>query len=117
MNLKIFLSLLVLASCTTPDRNRQLVVVQCSPVFAYETVEIMRDGIPMAEPIIDMAKSECNCRRYKYSLAFMGPIAGSLMTHRIEMCDRLVGNHPREYTRIVNFLGDVRQDIQDNSER
>lgn len=117
MILRNFLSLLLVAACTTPDRNRSLTVEQCSPVLAIETVEILRDGVPMAEPIIDMAKSECNCRRYKYSLSFMGPIAGSVVTHRIEKCDRLVGNPPDEYIKTVNFLGNIRQDIQDNTKR
>jgi hypothetical protein len=111
------IALLLLASCTTPDRNRFLVVEQCSPNFAFETVEILRDGEPGAETILDMAKSECFCRRYKYSLAFMGPIAGSTVTHRIEKCDRLVGNPPDDYARTVKFLGDVRQDLQDNAKR
>jgi len=115
--LKTFLSLAILASCTTPDRNRFLVVEQCSPNFAFETAEVLRDGVPGAETILDMAKSECFCRRYKYSLAFMGPIAGSTVTHRIEKCDRLVGNPPDDYARTVKFFGDIKTDIQNNAKR
>ena len=68
-------AILLAASCTTPERNRRLLVQQCSPVMAYETVEIVRDGVALPETILDMAKSQCLCREYKFSLDFMGPMS------------------------------------------
>lgn len=65
----------------------------------------------MAETIIDDKASECNCRRYKYSLDFVGPIAQTLQTHPIHYCQKLVGNLPDEYIRFTNFLGDLRKDL------
>lgn len=107
------LALLLLVACESiPDRNRRLTVVQCSPNFKVETVEVLRDGVPVAETIMDLRRSECYCRRYRYSLGFMGPIADSTVTRPIMECDRLVGNPPQEYTKVVNFLEDLRKDLE-----
>lgn len=115
-NLSILLALM--ASCQSmPDQNRKLVVLQCSPNLVFEQVEVMRAEGVRVEVILDMQKSECNCRRYKYSLDFMGPIAQSLVTHPIEYCQRMIGNPPDEYGKVTNFLGDIRKDIQEASRK
>ena len=105
---------LVLVSCQNfPAKNRKLITVQCTPILQYETVEILRDDLPSAEIIVDERKSVCRCKRYKYSLDFMGPIANSSNDMPLSACDRLIGNQPASYNDVVNFLGDLRRDLQD----
>lgn len=108
------LSVVFLEGCQSfPDRGRRLVVEQCSPFFHYETVEVVRAEGLRAELTIDMRKSECNCRRYKYALDFIGPIANTIQTKPIEYCHKVIGNTPDEYMKVVNFLGDLRRDLQE----
>jgi len=108
----LFFLFAFLASCqSVPDRNRRLIHEQCGAIYAYESVEIDRDGSPSAELIIDMRKSTCRCRRYKLALDFIGPIANTSQDHPIEYCDRLIGEKPDEYLKKVNFLGDLRADL------
>jgi hypothetical protein len=63
---------------------------------------------------IDLQESKCECRQYEYSLDRLGAIAGTTVKNPVEYCQKLVGNKPREYLKVVNFLGDVRRDISDN---
>jgi len=103
----------VIVSCqSVPDRQRRLIVEQCSPYIVYESVEVLRDGQLVAEHIVDETKSNCNCRRYKYSLSFMGPIANTVESKPLFYCSKLIGNPPDEYIKTVNFLGDLRRDLE-----
>lgn len=106
------LALLILVSCQSfPQKDRKLVFEQCGVIHAYENVEISRDGAPSAELIIDMRKSTCRCRRYKYSLVFVGPIADSSQDRPIEYCDRLIGSNPENYKAVTDFIQDLRADL------
>jgi hypothetical protein len=61
--------------------------------------------------IMDLEKSECFCRPYKFSMDFMGPSGGSKLKP-FTYCNKVIGSLPGEYLKQVNFLGDVRKDIQ-----
>jgi hypothetical protein len=101
--LLILLTTLVscLSSCrSVPNPNRELIVEQCGLTFA-----ILINGD------IDLKASKCECRQYEYSLSRLGAIAGTTIKHPVEYCQKLIGNKPKEYLKLVNFLGDVRQDI------
>jgi hypothetical protein len=115
MNLKICLSLLiVLAGCqSVPNPTRSLTVEQCSINLVTRTVLVVdpETNETSNQEIIDADKSECFCRPYKFSLEFMGPVGGS-KPKRAVYCNKVIGSLPGEYLKQVNFLGDVRKDIQ-----
>lgn len=102
------LPLITLVSCLSscrgvPNPNRDLIVEQCGLAFAkFENGEI------------DIKNSKCECRQYEYSLSYMGGVPGTTVTNPVEYCQKLVGNKPKEYLKVVNFLGDIRQDILGN---
>ena len=104
----LLLLLTTLASCLSscrgvPNPNRELIVEQCGLTFAK---------LPNGE--IDLPNSKCECRQYEYSLNRLGAIAGTTTQNPVDYCQKLVGNKPKEYLKVVNFLGDIRQDILGN---
>lgn len=93
--------LMILTSCrSVPDINRELIIEQCGLTFSkLESGEI------------DLAKSKCDCRLYEYSINKLGAVPGTSNSYPVEYCQKLIGNKPQEYLKLVNFLGDVRRDI------
>jgi hypothetical protein len=86
-----------------PNPNRELIVEQCGLTFAkFDNGEI------------DLLNSKCECRQYEYSLNRMGAIAGTTTKYSVDYCQKLVGNKPKDYLNLVNYLGDIRQDILRN---
>ena len=99
------LPLMTLVSCLSscrgvPNPNRDLVIEQCGLTFAK---------FPNGE--INLKDSKCECRQYEYSLNYMGGLPGTTVLNPVEYCQKLVGNKPKDYLNLVNFLGDIRQDI------
>lgn len=98
------INLAIFHSCrSAPDLNRTLLIEQCGLTLAM---------FPNGE--INTKDSFCECREYKYSLEYMGGIAGTTTRNPLVYCNKLVGNKPKSYLNLVNFLGDIRRDIQDN---
>lgn len=107
-NLIRLVLLLILINCLSscrgyPDINRKLYVEQCSPYF-----EVDHYGN------IDIIKSFCLCRKYKYSLEYMGGIENSTLYKPLIYCNKLIGNKTKDYLNLVNFLGDVKREIQEH---
>ena len=101
------IALMILLSChscrTLPDPARSLVVEQCGLTFHIDS-----------NGKIDEQLSKCECRQYEYSLDYMGGVAGTTTKNPLQYCQKLIGNKPKEYLSLTNFLGDVRKDIQSN---
>lgn len=104
----LLILLMTLVSCLSscrgiPNPNRELVIEQCGLTFAkFDNGEI------------DLKNSKCECRQYEYSLNYMGGLPGTTVSNPVEYCQKMVGNKPKEYLKLVNFLGDIRQDILGN---
>lgn len=97
--------LMTLTSCLSscrkiPDPNRSLIVEQCGITFRK---------FPNGD--IDPLTSSCDCREYEYSLNRLGAVPGTITTYPLEYCQKLIGNKPKEYLKLTNFLGDLRMDL------
>lgn len=96
-------SAIFLSSCRSiPDPNRKLVVEQCGITFIFD-----EDGS------INQDDSICECRDYEYSLNKLGSVSVPELKP-ISYCNKLIGNKPKNYLELTNFLGDIRRDVIDN---
>lgn len=96
----LLILLTVITSCRNPDGYPRISdQEQLSPNFHY--VEIDGKGY------IDVEKSHCLSRIYRYSKGYIGPI-GLAIEIPIQECQKVIGKAPREYAVFATWLEDFR---------
>jgi hypothetical protein len=95
-------SIISLSSCQSLEK----VATQCQPFYVY-TDE--------TEKLIDADKSLCQCRLYRFSENYVGPIIGTTKDMPFSYCNKLIGNPIGEYAGVATFWEEVRRGISENS--
>lgn len=101
--MKIYLSFLLLftlVSCGSAPTIED--TTQRSPVFIYS-----EDG-----KYIDVSKSYCICRKYRYNIEYVGTVGGSWQ-EPIKNCNKVVGWNTKEYVTVAEYWVRVKEYLND----
>lgn len=96
------LILLILVSCQSVPTSIE--TNQCSPIHRY-----VKDSDNVEW--INVSKSYCLCRKYRFSVESVGPIGGSWRLP-LKECDKVIGWAPSEYVTVREYWESVREEVE-----
>lgn len=103
--MKNLIMLTMLATSLTACRSTlEHVSEQCSPFIEF-----------IDEKTVDVDQSKCFCRKYKFSMNYVGPLSGTSEDKPLSYCNKVVGF--KKYAETATFWELVRREISKDEER